>query len=114
MGAETVMPDLMGVVPSRSQVRVTLPDPPPKDDVLYPLGYIRNHGYRGGQDEVRRCSDEKDQKFAATVLDKLLCDKPKKARVRDKFGAVPLHHAAKGDKFAAACRPPSGSPLTSC
>jgi len=49
---------------------------------------------------TKRCGQ--DQKFAATVLDKLLCDKPKKARVRDKFGAVPLHHAAKGDKFAAA------------
>merc|ERR1719197_1377845 len=42
------------------------------------------------------------QRFAANVFDKLLTDKPKKARKRDKFGAIPLHHAAKGDKFAGA------------
>jgi hypothetical protein len=98
------MPDLTGLgdIESRSKVRVTLPDPPPKDDVLFPLSYIRDHGFRSGQDTVRRTDDAMHQKYAANVYDKLLSDKPKKARKRDKFGAIPLHHAARGDKFAAA------------
>jgi len=92
----------MRTVASRSKIRTTLPDPPPKDDVLYPLSYIRDHGHRGGQDSVRRCTDPEIQQFAADVFDKLLTDKPKKARKRDKFGAIALHYAAKGDKFAPA------------
>ena len=35
-------------------------------------------------------------------MDEMLAKKPRKARTRDKFGCIPLHYAAKGDKFAPA------------
>ena len=36
------------------------------------------------------------------LMDEILAAKPAKARKRDAFGCVPLHYAAKGDKFAPA------------
>jgi len=51
---------------------------------------------------MRSSQTLQDQGYAAKLMDELLAKKPKKCRTRDKFGALPLHYAAKGEKFAAA------------